>query len=135
MLISRVHGRRPVTLVGFSMGARVIYYCLKEMAARREYGIVENGLNRTTRRWAWPQTADCGSVAGRTAYLIGAPVTADAGAWAALVPVVAGRIVNAYCQSDWVLAILCRTMSVELKYAESGFTRSADWGGWDLGVV
>ena len=70
--------------------------------------------------------------ARNTAYLIGAPVTADAGAWAALVPVVAGRIVNAYCQSDWVLAILCRTMSVELKYVgslESGFAGRAEWSG------
>ena len=29
LLQQRQHGRRPVTLIGFSLGARVIYYCIK----------------------------------------------------------------------------------------------------------
>lgn len=35
VLLSRQQGRRPVTLVGFSFGARVIFSCLEEMASRK----------------------------------------------------------------------------------------------------
>lgn len=33
--ILRSHGRRPITLIGFSLGARVIYHCLMEMNKRK----------------------------------------------------------------------------------------------------
>jgi len=41
-LIDRNLGVRPVTLVGFSLGSRVIYACLRELANRGAYGIVQN---------------------------------------------------------------------------------------------
>lgn len=94
ILIARHQGKRPVTLIGFSLGARVIFYCLKEMAKRKGCeGIVED------------------------AVLLGAPVPAHRDEWAPLAKVVSGRIVNGYCRGDWLLKFLHRTSSATLKIA------------------
>lgn len=41
-LIGRNLGERPVTLIGFSLGARVILSCLVELCRKNALGIVEN---------------------------------------------------------------------------------------------
>jgi len=43
-IINRAQGRRPLTLVGFSLGARVIYTCLLSLAERGAFGLVENAV-------------------------------------------------------------------------------------------
>nr|XP_051713986.1 transmembrane and coiled-coil domain-containing protein 4 isoform X2 [Oryctolagus cuniculus] len=76
ILLSRQQGRRPVTLIGFSLGARVIYFCLQEMAQEKDcQGIVEDVV------------------------LLGAPVEGEARHWEPFRKVVSGRIVNGYCSS------------------------------------
>ncbi|KAL3081761.1 hypothetical protein niasHS_011846 [Heterodera schachtii] len=44
VLLTRQHGRRPITLIGFSLGARVLYHCLLEMSKRvpESLGIVQD---------------------------------------------------------------------------------------------
>ena len=39
LLASRLHGHRPVTLVGFGLGARVIMQCLLHLHAMGEPGV------------------------------------------------------------------------------------------------
>lgn len=92
---SRLTGR-PITLVGYGMGARLIFHCLETLAAEggiEARGIVEN------------------------AVLIGAPVSMDLSKWSAAREVVAGRLVNCYAWNDWILALLYRSKSYEIGVA------------------
>ncbi|XP_060235171.1 transmembrane and coiled-coil domain-containing protein 4 isoform X1 [Meriones unguiculatus] len=94
ILLSRQQGQRPVTLVGFSLGARVIYFCLQEMAQEQNcQGIIEDVV------------------------LLGAPVEGDPKYWEPFRKVVSGRIVNGYCRGDWLLSFVYRTSSVQLRVA------------------
>ncbi|KAI8517009.1 Transmembrane and coiled-coil domain-containing protein 4 [Branchiostoma belcheri] len=87
-------GKRPVTLVGFSLGARVIFYCLKEMAKRKDCeGIIEDVV------------------------LLGAPINGKPENWMPMDRLVSGRIINGYCRGDWLLQFLYRTSSVQLSVA------------------
>jgi hypothetical protein len=79
---------RPVTLIGYGMGARVIFSCLRVLAdSPAGHGIVE------------------------TALLLGTPYPADAADWGKASSVVAHRLVNAYNKSDWLLALAYRATS------------------------
>ncbi|EMP28308.1 Transmembrane and coiled-coil domain-containing protein 4 [Chelonia mydas] len=94
ILLRRQQGKRPVTLIGFSLGARVIYFCLKEMAQEKDCeGIIEDVV------------------------LLGAPVEGEAKYWKAFTKVVSGRIINGYCRGDWLLSFVYRTSSAQLKVA------------------
>lgn len=46
-LINKAQGERPVTLIGYSLGARLIYSCLMSLAERRAFGLVEYGQHST----------------------------------------------------------------------------------------
>ncbi|NXD86677.1 TMCO4 protein, partial [Halcyon senegalensis] len=94
ILLSRQQGKRPVTLIGFSLGARVIYFCLQEMAQEKDsQGIIEDVV------------------------LLGAPVEGEAKHWKAITKVVSGRIINGYCRADWLLGFVYRTSSVQINVA------------------
>ncbi|XP_015341089.1 transmembrane and coiled-coil domain-containing protein 4 isoform X2 [Marmota marmota marmota] len=94
ILLSRQQGQRPVTLVGFSLGARVIYFCLQEMAREKDcQGIIEDVI------------------------LLGAPVEGDPKHWEPFRKVVSGRIVNGYSRGDWLLSFVYRTSSVQFHVA------------------
>ncbi|KAK0175661.1 hypothetical protein PV327_009393 [Microctonus hyperodae] len=89
VLLSRQHGKRPVTLIGYSLGARVIFYCLRELA---EIGNAEGIV--------------------QDAIMLGAPVTNNTMQWDKCSRIVAGNIINGYCRGDWLLKFLYRTLSM-----------------------
>lgn len=80
-------GNRPVTLLGFSLGARVIFSCLKELAEKGAHGLIQN------------------------VYLFGSPVVANKDEYLKARSVVSGRFVNGYSTNDWILGYLFRATS------------------------
>ena len=104
VLMKRQQGHRPVTLVGYSLGARAIFYCLREMSRdkhkRYSGGIIQNVV------------------------MLGTPVTASPKEWSKFSHVVAGEIVNGYSNSDWLLKFLYRTTNIQTSIAGLG---PVDW--------
>lgn len=78
-IIDRNLGTRPITLVGFSLGARVIYAALKELQNRGAFGLVQN------------------------VYMFGTPIVASTDEYIKIRSVVPGRFVNGYATNDWIL--------------------------------
>lgn len=88
-LINKVQGERPVTLIGYSLGARLIYVCLMSLAKRRAFGLIESVV------------------------LIGAPMPSSTSDWRVMRSVVTNRLVNVYSANDYVLGFLYRTSSIQ----------------------
>eukprot|EP00835_Amoeboradix_gromovi_P006233 NODE_697_length_5080_cov_0.072877.p1 type:complete len:831 gc:universal NODE_697_length_5080_cov_0.072877:296-2788(+) len=86
-LIRQFQDGRPISLIGYSLGARVIYFCLEELHRNHAFGIVEN------------------------VYMVGCPVTANKSQWEIVSTVVSGRFVNGYARNDWILGYLFRATS------------------------
>jgi hypothetical protein len=91
---------RPITLVGYGMGARVVFECLKILSKEENKlfskGIIEN------------------------AVFIGAPISDRRGPWTAVRDVVAGRVINCYSRNDMVLSWLYRFKSLDFGVAGIG---------------
>ncbi|KAI6375764.1 hypothetical protein MCOR25_002923 [Pyricularia grisea] len=92
-LINKVQGERPVTLIGYSLGARVIYSCLESLAERKAFGLIEQVV------------------------FIGAPIPSDLDRWQKIRSVVSGKMFNVYSENDFILAFLYRATSIQLGVA------------------
>ncbi|KAG6189773.1 hypothetical protein E4U27_006248 [Claviceps purpurea] len=92
-LINKVQGERPVTLVGYSLGATAIHACLQSLADRQAFGLVESVV------------------------IIGAPAPSHAPHWRTLRCVVSGPIFNVYSENDMVLGFVYRMHSLALGVA------------------
>ncbi|KAI9511867.1 hypothetical protein F5148DRAFT_1297728 [Russula earlei] len=71
VLIQRQLGVRPITLIGFSLGARVIFYALLELANKKAFGIVQDVI------------------------MLGSPLTASRKTWFRVRSAVSGRFFRA----------------------------------------
>jgi hypothetical protein len=101
ILHSKTHGKQhkkvlSYTLIGYGVGAAVIYHCLLEIAKTAPElgkGIIENAI------------------------LIGVPASANPKQWKLIRGVVAGRLVNCYSTKDWFLALMCRSQNWNISVA------------------
>ncbi|KAI0541668.1 DUF726-domain-containing protein [Xylaria digitata] len=85
ILTNKVQGERAVSLVGYGLGARVIYACLTSLSEKRAFGIVENVV------------------------LFGAPCPSEIRVWTAMKSIVMGRLINVYSKNDYLLGFLYRS--------------------------
>lgn len=92
-LINKVQGERPVTLVGYSLGASAIHACLQSLAERHAFGLID------------------------TVVIVGTPAPSDPAHWRTLRTVVSGKIFNVYSENDMVLGFVYRMHSLALGVA------------------
>lgn len=87
-LIARKQGPGPVSIIATSLGATAAFTCLTELDSRGAYGLVD------------------------TVILCGSPVPTAASEWIKARRAVAGRLVNVYSTTDYLLAFLYRVVAL-----------------------
>ncbi|OAA46846.1 transmembrane and coiled-coil domains 4 [Metarhizium rileyi] len=92
-LINKVQGERPVTLIGYSLGATAIHACLQSLAERKAFGLIDNVV------------------------IIGAPAPSNAAHWRTLRCVLSGTLFNVYSENDLILGFVYRMHSLALGIA------------------
>lgn len=98
----KFQGDRPVSLIGYSLGARAIYACLMVLAERRQFGVVDSVV------------------------MIGTPAPSESRVWLTLKSVVSGRLVNVYSENDYILGFLYRTCNIQFGIAGLQEIQGAD---------
>ena len=110
---------RPVTLVGFSFGARVIFSCIRELARHQLLWEEQQRFNdlpedvkislkkkyRRRRARQMQYKREPASIV-EDAVFIGMPRLLDLKEWVKCREIVGGRVVNCYNRSDWFLSYL-----------------------------
>lgn len=97
-LVERVQGNRPVTLIAVSLGSQVLFSCLQSLLEFKKKGINVDGIIENV-------------------FFIGSACISDPSIWKRFKSIVAGRIVNGYCKTDWILGIVHRTAGMTFKAA------------------
>ena len=93
---NNLQNNSTINLIGYGIGASVIYYCLLTMYKEDAYaakGIIGNVI------------------------MLGAPVKIKLTHWKNIRSIVSGRFINGYSTNDWILAIKYRMKSYELLIA------------------
>ncbi|KAM0486124.1 hypothetical protein ACHAPX_000826 [Trichoderma viride] len=102
ILRQKFHGDRPVSLIGYGLGARAIYTCLMVLAERRQFGVIDSVV------------------------MMGCPAPSESRVWLTLKSVVCGRLINVYSEHDYMLGFLYRTANIQFGVAGLQEIQGAD---------
>lgn len=100
------HGRRPVTLIGYSLGALVILSCLMELCG------IAMDENEEAKSEASTPVSPTMSIFGmiENVALMGLPAHLPSPSiWNTLRLLVAGRFIHCYSRNDWILKFMYRS--------------------------
>ncbi len=111
--------RRPVSLVGFSFGARVIYSCLRELAAQQDIWeetrfpkADDNNAGRKSKTFGKKKASvrfeydrEPASLVADVIF-IGLPRVIEKKVLTSCRRVTGGRLVNCYTKNDWLLSLM-----------------------------
>jgi len=135
-LLNSNAGHRPVSLIGFSFGARMIVACLKELARnqaiweRQQEGSEGTEINEgnQTRSASFRQSLsnmtnnkqkeaqvvfirEPASIIEDVIFM-GCPASVNKATWLSCREIVSGRLVNCYSQNDMILALMYRVKNL-----------------------
>ncbi|KAH6891093.1 hypothetical protein B0T10DRAFT_595224, partial [Thelonectria olida] len=102
LMRNKIQGDRPISLLGYGLGARSIYICLMALAERRQFGVIESVI------------------------LMGTPAPSESRVWLTLKSVVSGRLINVYSENDYLLGFLYRTSNIHFGVAGLQKIQGAD---------
>lgn len=112
---------KPVSLISYSFGSRIVYSCLKELARHQEMWelqqeaeTVEHSSAQSTsdnKEEGIKYSREPASIV-EDIVLMGTPKFIDRPSWIELRRVVAGRLINCYSTKDWILSLLFQVKNV-----------------------
>ena len=134
-LLNSTAGHRPVSLVGFSFGARMIIACLNELARNQEIWESQrerNEVDGTTETTAKAKVTSFRKNLSKSmkqyethvsfnrepasiiedVIIMGTVASVNKSAWQSCRGIVAGRLVNCYSTNDMILALIYRSKNL-----------------------
>jgi len=127
-LLENQAGHRPISLLGFSMGARIIYTCLKELAKHQE---IWEDLRDDPEEQVKKYSREPASIV-EDVVLMGLPNHYSSRSWKDMRRIISGRLINCLSKNDFILKFLfnfkrmsgilrpvCGTISIDLPGVEN----------------
>jgi surfactin synthase thioesterase subunit len=108
-IIERAHGNRPVTLIGWSLGGKVAYHCLKAIYRHNQVQqekYIQQLQQQHAQEGQEPIIHSPDGVMIENAFILGGACGNESESWRKCKSVVAGRLVNGYSEGDWYVPYL-----------------------------